>query len=256
MPKARQPAPVYERIRQILESARIGVARSVNTTQVVANWLIGREIVEEEQRGQKRAGYGEQLIEELSGRLQAEFGRGFAVRNLETFRQFYVTYPQFVEIPHALRAESATREISRALRAFSLMAGEDHATVRKQSGSPAIHHAARGDLATGHPPCGESWQLGRLHLGLAWTHYRMLLRVAKPEARSFYEIEAIQNNWSSRELERQINSLLYERLALSRDQKGLLRLARKGQEIQGPLDVFKEAFARRSPHAGIDPVYG
>jgi len=64
--------------------------------------------------------------------------------------------------------------------------------------------------------------------------------VEKAEARSFYEIEAIQNNWAARELERQINSLLYERLALSRDKKGLLRLARKGQEIQGPVDVFKD----------------
>src|SRR5204862_2096095 len=62
----------------------------------------------------------------------------------------------------------------------------------------------------------------------------------KPEARSFYEIEAIQNNWAARELERQINSLLHERLALSRDRRGLLRLAKKGQEIQGPLDVFKD----------------
>ena len=68
----------------------------------------------------------------------------------------------------------------------------------------------------------------------------MLLRVEKPAARSFYEIEALRNNWAARELERQINSLLYERLALSRDKKGVLRLARKGQEIQGPLDVFKD----------------
>ncbi len=62
----------------------------------------------------------------------------------------------------------------------------------------------------------------------------------KAEARSFYEIEAIDNNWAARELERQINSLLYERLALSKDKKGLMRLARKGQEIQQPADVFKD----------------
>ena len=65
----------------------------------------------------------------------------------------------------------------------------------------------------------QSWKPGRLHSNLSWTHYRTLLRVAKPEARSFYEIEAIKNNWSARELERQINSLLYERLALSKDKK-------------------------------------
>jgi predicted nuclease of restriction endonuclease-like (RecB) superfamily len=97
-----------------------------------------------------------------------------------------------------------------------------------------------------HTPRGESnasvkdWRPGQLHPNLSWSLYRHLLRVDKPEARAFYEIEALQNNWSARELERQINSLLYERLALSRDKKGLLRLARKGQEIQGPMDVFKD----------------
>jgi predicted nuclease of restriction endonuclease-like (RecB) superfamily len=81
---------------------------------------------------------------------------------------------------------------------------------------------------------------GRLHPNLFWTHYRTLLRVDKAEARSFYEIEAIKNNWSARELERQINSSLYERLALSRDNKGLMRLAIKGHEVQRPADVFKD----------------
>jgi predicted nuclease of restriction endonuclease-like (RecB) superfamily len=64
--------------------------------------------------------------------------------------------------------------------------------------------------------------------------------VEKPEARAFYEIEAIKAAWSARELERQINSLLYERLALSKDKKGLMRLALKGQEVQKPADVFKD----------------
>ena len=62
----------------------------------------------------------------------------------------------------------------------------------------------------------------------------------KVEARAFYEIEALKNNWSARELERQINSLLFERLALSKDKRGLMRLATKGQEIQQPIDVFKD----------------
>jgi len=64
--------------------------------------------------------------------------------------------------------------------------------------------------------------------------------VDKPQARAFYEIEAIKNNWSARELERQKNSLLYERLALSRDKKGLMQLATKGQNVQRPADVFKD----------------
>ena len=82
--------PLYARIRDILESARSSVARSVNSTQVVANWLIGREIVEEEQGGQRRAGYGTRLISDLAARLTKEFGRGFTKNNLEYFRSFYL----------------------------------------------------------------------------------------------------------------------------------------------------------------------
>lgn len=73
----------------------------------------------------------------------------------------------------------------------------------------------------------ESWKPGHLHPNLSWTHYRTLLRVDKPDNRAFYEIEAIKNNWAARELERQINSLLYERLALSKDKKGLMSWLQK-----------------------------
>lgn len=77
---------------------------------------------------------------------------------------------------------------------------------------------------------------------LSWTHYRILMRLEKPEARSFYEIECIKNNWSARELERQKGSLLFERLALSKDKKGLLRLARKGQELASYEDMIKDPY--------------
>jgi predicted nuclease of restriction endonuclease-like (RecB) superfamily len=92
----------------------------------------------------------------------------------------------------------------------------------------------------GYAARSQSWKPGQLHPNLSWTHYRTLLRVAKLEARAFYEIEATANHWTARELERQINSLLYERLALSRDKKGVRKLAKKGQEILTPADVFKD----------------
>jgi predicted nuclease of restriction endonuclease-like (RecB) superfamily len=160
------------------------------------------------------------------------------VDNLEWFRQFYLTYPQLLVTgkSDAVRRISWDMAISDAPRRKLLKTSSQH------TGSSAIHQAVRDES---HPamlnaPPAESWRPGRLHANLSWTHYRTLLRVEKREARSFYEIEALQNNWAARELERQINSLLYERLALSRDKRGLLRLARKGQEIQGPLDVFKD----------------
>jgi predicted nuclease of restriction endonuclease-like (RecB) superfamily len=209
---AKKKMSLYERIRQILESARINVSRTVNTTQVVSNWLIGREIVEEEQQGKRRAGYGEKVLEDLSIKLRHEFGIGYSEQNLRFIRQFYLTYPILLDdskIRYALRSESS---------------------INGNSGKQTIPYAVRS----------ESWQPGRLNPNLSWTHYRTLLRVEKAEVRAFYEIETVRNNWKTRELERQINSLLYERRALSKDKKGLMRLATKGQEIQKPSDVFKD----------------
>jgi predicted nuclease of restriction endonuclease-like (RecB) superfamily len=77
---------------------------------------------------------------------------------------------------------------------------------------------------------------------LSWTHYRLLLRVEKLEARAFYEIEAVNARWSTRELERQINSLLFERLALSRDKDGVLALAQQGHEVIRPSDLVKDPY--------------
>lgn len=77
---------------------------------------------------------------------------------------------------------------------------------------------------------------------LTWTHYRLLLRVENGNARSFYEIEAVKNAWSTRELDRQINSLLFERLALSKDKKKVMELAKRGQIIEKPEDMVKDPY--------------
>lgn len=87
---------------------------------------------------------------------------------------------------------------------------------------------------------------------LSWTHYRILLRVENPDARSFYENEAVNARWSTRELERQVNSLLFERLALSRDKPGLLKLAAAGHEIQQPTDLVKDPYVLE--FTGLSPT--
>ncbi len=88
--------PLYERVRDIIESARAGAARSVNTAQVVSNWLIGREIVEEQQGGKAKAEYGERLLRALAERLRREYGSGYGLTNLKMLRQFYLTYDGFL----------------------------------------------------------------------------------------------------------------------------------------------------------------
>lgn len=171
-------APVYKSIRQILEKARNRAFYAVNFAMVSAYWQIGRVIVEEEQKGKKRAEYGKALIEQLSQKLKQDYGEGFTERNLRGMRSFYNTFQK----RYALRAE------------------------------------------------------------LTWTHYRLLLRVENKQARDFYINEAINSNWSTRELERQIGSLLFERIALSKNRKKVKELSSKGQVIQKPEDIIKDPY--------------
>ena len=212
-PKAVSTEPaalaLYGRVRDILQAARNQAARSVNTAQVVANWLIGREIVEDEQRGQHRADYGARLLAGLSSQLSLDFGRGYSVDNLEAFRQFYIDYPQLI-------SETVSRKLGHA------------GPVDGNSDTPSRNSA------------DPDWVPGVLHAGLSWSHYRALLRIGRSEARAFYEIEAIRNAWSVRELSRQTASLLYDRLAKSKDKKGLMRLATQGHEVLQPVDALKD----------------
>jgi predicted nuclease of restriction endonuclease-like (RecB) superfamily len=202
------PEAFYSRICEILTAARTGVARTVNTAQVLSNWLIGQEIIEAEQQGKHRADYGESLLKNLAQQLKQDFGSGYSYSNLRYMRQFYVEFPDLLGanvIGHTLRGQS-------------------------------LPSSTFIELANPN----SSWQPGQLHPNLSWSHYRTLMRVNQPEARAFYEIEALKNNWSARELERQINSLLFERLAKSLDKQGLMQLATQGQIIQQPTDVFKD----------------
>jgi predicted nuclease of restriction endonuclease-like (RecB) superfamily len=198
----------YRRVYDILTAARTSVARTVNTAQVLSNWLIGREIIEAEQQGKHRADYGENLLKNLAKKLKQDFGSGYSYSNLKYIRQFYLVFPRLLE----------TDEIGHALR--------DQSWIDANWMGLSIPKA--------------TWQPGQLHPNLSWTHYRTLMRVEQPEARAFYEIEVLKNNWSARELERQINSLLFERLAKSLDKQGLIQLATQGQLIQQPTDVFKD----------------
>ncbi len=168
----------YTIIKSILEKARANAYRAVNFAMVQAYWQIGKAIVEEEQKGKKRAQYGSKLIEEVSIKLINEYGNNFNERNLWYMRQFYLSF----KILNALRSE------------------------------------------------------------LTWTHYRLLLKVERDDARSFYMIESINNNWSTRELERQINTLLFERIVLSKNKKKVKEISKKGQIIKKPQDMIKDPY--------------
>ncbi|HIE15183.1 TPA: DUF1016 domain-containing protein [Candidatus Bathyarchaeota archaeon] len=194
------------RIAEILNQARTKVIREINRAQVLAYWEIGREIVEFEQKGKVRAEYGMELIKRLSKDMTKQFGRGFSPRNLEQMRKFYLTFPQKSQ---TLSAKSLESPKSEAVSPKSLI---------RQTPSAKFEPM------------------------LSWSHYCELLKVDEPLACSFYEQESIQNNWSVRELKRQIGSMLFERLALSKDTKAVMKMARKGQIIERPEDAIKDPY--------------
>jgi hypothetical protein len=96
------PFQLLDDIRQIVTASRLTVSQTVNSAMVLTYWQVGRLIVEYEQQGQVRAGYGKKLLEQLSQVLQAEFGKGFDVSNLRNMRQFYLTFPNHDSVSHKL----------------------------------------------------------------------------------------------------------------------------------------------------------
>ena len=197
---------------RLVDAARRGAARSVNAIMTATYWAIGRRIVEQEQHGAVRAGYGEELIVRLSKDLQSRFGRGFGRANLFQMRGFYLEY----------------REIVQTASGQSLPAAgpEKVQTVSGQS-------AERDDLV-GIAGC----------FPLPWSHYARLLTVRNPEARKFYEREALRGGWTIRQLGRQIGSQFYERTILSKNKAAMLR--RGGAQLPDdeltPEEEIKEPF--------------
>ena len=138
----------YNEIKTLIEQSRSRTYQAVNFTMVQTYWQIGKRIVEEEQAGNSRAGYGESLIDMLSEKLTADFGKGFSRRNVFYMRSLYIAFP----IVHALRAQ------------------------------------------------------------LSWTHYRLILQVENQDEREYYLNEAANEHWSTRQLERQIQTNCYQRV--------------------------------------------
>jgi len=202
---------LMDRVVSILEQARANVARAVNSNMVIAYWLIGREIVETLQNGEDRAEYGQNLMDDLAGQLTRRYGQGFSIRNLRHIRLFYQAFSDRSPIQHTLCAELTDLTQSDVLT--------DMQTALDTPGA-----------LKGFSP------------NLSWSHYRTLSQVESQAERQFYEIEAEKANWSVRDLERQIHSLLFARLLKSRDKAGVLALAAQGQTVSQPIDVIKQPY--------------
>ena len=197
-------------IAQLLRSGRLAAVRSVNSVMTATYWSVGQRIVEAEQKGRRRAGYGDQLIPQLAADLTLEFGRGYGVRNLAQMRAFHLAWSAR-QILQTLSAKSPSPS-----SAGSLALRPDSLTL--------------ADLAWAFP--------------LPWSAYVSLLSVSSDQARDFYEAEALRSGWSVRQLDRQIASQFYERTALSRNKTAMLSKGAiaKSEDAMTLAEVIKDPY--------------
>lgn len=171
----------FNDIKLILNEARKKSYSAINSLMVETYWLVGKRIVDEEQSGISRAGYGEKLLVNLSKALTNEFGKGFSYANLKNMRQFYLTFPD-VEIRYTL--------------------------------------------------CSQ----------LSWSHNRLIMRIDDKKAREFYLKEAASQNWSVRQLERNINTMYYQRILSSQGKNEDIIISQNISETNSLYDFVKDPY--------------
>ncbi|MGB0880917.1 MAG: PDDEXK nuclease domain-containing protein [Polaribacter sp.] len=209
-------------IEALVNNAKTKVSQTVNQTITITYWHIGQYIVEYEQKGKERAAYGTKLLKRLSEDLTKSFGKGYSYRNLKLIKKFYLTFP-IVQTLSAQSLEHLEKQKRQTLSAQSQNKETIVQSVIAQSSENLKKQKGQSLIAK-----------------LSWSHFVRLLSVKNKDERSFYMIESVENNWSVRELDRQINASLFERLLLSKDKKAVKELATKGQLIQNQNDLFKD----------------
>jgi predicted nuclease of restriction endonuclease-like (RecB) superfamily len=244
---------LWSGIRDLILEARRTVARGVNAALVWTNFEIGRRIVEYEQGGRRRAAYSEETLKGLSSRLTAEFGKGYSVTNLQQMRQFFLMFgkQQTVSVKsqdpkYATPSRISKKQISQTVSAKSSEDISDSSIEIVQTAFAQSGLTAKAQTVSGQSPIDrKSATVSRISpsvFPLSWSHYVFLMGIDDENERRFYEIESHNQNWSLRELRRQFNSSLYERLALSRDMKKVRDLGKQGQIVDKPEDLMKDPY--------------
>ena len=224
-------------VSELLENARRMSARTVNAILTATYWEIGRRLVEFEQGGESRAEYGEGLLKRLGLDLTSRFGRGYSRQNLQQMRLFYLAY-DFDKICQTLSGKSEVDQKSQSPSGISvpqtisqtLSAESDIFHTPSEKSETPSRKSNLTQLATAFP--------------LPWSHYVRLLSVGSPEARAFYESEAVRGGWSVRQLDRQIATQFYERTALSKNKEAMLKKGQKPQagETLTPEQEIKDPY--------------
>lgn len=219
---------LFQKVVDLITQARKRVATTVNIAEVYTKFHIGQYIVEYEQKGEIRAEYGKAVLKELSKRLTDRLGDGWGYSTLKNIKQFYLVYAKRLNTVEPI--ENSKLSLQNEEKKYN----QDLVQDKK-----AKHCLAFSE---------ESFTL-------SWSHYLILMRITDPMARRFYEIECRQQDWSVRQLSRQVASSLYERLALSRNKDEVMRLAQEGQTLEKPSDIIKNPITLEFLGLKPDAVY-
>ena len=218
----------FKELSKTIQEIHIAFARqagrSVNMALTIRNWLIGLYIKEYEQKGLDRAKYGTHTIKHLADELQAAKVPSTAFTSLKQYRQFYELYPQIGQaVSGQLKVLTKMKELPT----------EISQTVSGQSQliKSLIKHEEVPTLPS-----------EKLIMTLSYSHFVELMKIDDAIKRSFYEIESIVNNWGSRELRRQISTLYYERLGLSKNKEKLKKMIDTGTYAHDIQDVIREPY--------------
>ena len=217
---------LFERVSIVIENTRQMIASTINTAEVYAKYEIGRHIVESEQNGEQRAQYGKHILKDLSEKLTATYGAGWSYSNLRQIRQFYIIYSNLTNTVCQIKNDN--RYLSNSVKQTTKYNNDTNIGLNN---------------------------LDRPKFSLSWSHYLILMRIENTDERSFYEIECNRQMWSVRQLSRQVNSSLYERLALSRDKDSVMRLAQDGLIVEKPSDIIKNPITLEFLGLKPDAIY-
>jgi predicted nuclease of restriction endonuclease-like (RecB) superfamily len=212
---------LFKNIKTLVVQSQQAVYSFANTTIAETNFHVGRMIVEHEQQGSARADYAKNILITLSEKLNKEFGKGYSVDTLENMRKFYLIYKDeyFLFIEKNSISETASRKLNTTKNAKS------EAVLRKS----AI--ISKSETASRKSP-----------FLLSWSHYNILTRIENSNERKFYEIECYNEKWIVKELKRNYESALYERLVMSRNKQKVKELSKKGQVISTPQDLIRDPY--------------
>ena len=228
---------------ELLETARRASARAVNSVMTATYWEVGRRIVKHEQAGQKRADYGEELIQRLSFDLTRKYGRGFGVVQVAVMRQFFLAFPQAGIFQSAIEKSAGEGSGGSHRKIFQSAIEKSPSGALPSTGQAKMAEFTRRSSAKFARVLERLSQVAR-SFPLPWTHYVRLLRVRNPLAREFYIRETLAGGWSVRQLNRQIGTQFYERTALSKNKTAMLLKGEKhkpedavsaDEEIRNPL---------------------